>query len=89
MDSFSTATEKLPTWSPRLPGWVLSRGGDISESDAAFAAGIGLKSLDDLIHADPPWLGCWRDRLALKSAAVVAQIVGRSEEETALRDAVL
>ncbi|WP_407071943.1 DUF1403 family protein [Rhizobium subbaraonis] len=34
--------------------------------------GIALKSLDDLIRADPPWLGCWRDRLALKSAANVS-----------------
>jgi hypothetical protein len=38
----------------------------MSESDAAFAAGIALKSLDDLIRADLPWLGCWRDRFALK-----------------------
>ncbi|MGV1833118.1 DUF1403 family protein [Agrobacterium vitis] len=61
----------------------------MNESDAAFGAGIALKSLDDLIRADPPWLGCWRDRLALKSAAVAARMVGRNEEETALRDAVL
>nr|WP_246740149.1 DUF1403 family protein [Rhizobium anhuiense] len=67
----------------------MSRGRDVSESDAAFAAGIALKSLDDLIRADPPWLGCWRDRLALRSAAVAARMVGRVEEETAIRDAVL
>ncbi|MCM2439422.1 hypothetical protein HGO34_06775 [Agrobacterium vitis] len=30
------------------------RGRDISESDAAFAAGIGLKSLDDLIRPESP-----------------------------------
>lgn len=62
---------------------------DVSEADAAFAAGIALKSLDDRIRADPPWLGCWRDRLALKSAAVAARMVGRGEEENAIRDAVL
>jgi hypothetical protein len=61
----------------------------VSEPDAAFAAGIALKSLDDVIRADPPWLSCWRDRLALKSAAVAARMVGRSEEEAAIRDAVL
>ncbi|WP_341769842.1 MULTISPECIES: DUF1403 family protein [Agrobacterium] len=44
---------------------------------------------DDLIRADPPWLGCWRDRLALKSAAVAARMLDRNEEENALRDAVL
>ncbi len=59
------------------------------ESDAAFGAGIALKSLDDLIRADPPWLGCWRDRLALKSAAVAARMLGRNEGEHDLRDAVL
>jgi hypothetical protein len=71
-----------------LPGWALSRGGDINETDAAFAAGTALKLLDDLIRADPPWLSCWRDRLALKSATVAAKMVGRSEEQNAIRDAV-
>ena len=78
-----------PAWSPRLPSWTRSRTHDISECDAAFGAGIALKSLDDLIRADPPWLGCWRDRIALKSAVVVARMLGRNEEETAIRDAVL
>ncbi|WP_244447971.1 DUF1403 family protein [Neorhizobium vignae] len=85
MPSASTA----PAWSPRMPAWALSRGRDINESDAAFGAGNALKSLDDLIRAEPPWVGCWRDRLALKSAAVAAKMLGRNEEETALRDAVL
>lgn len=68
---------------------MVSRGRDITECDAAFAAGTALKSLDDLIQANPPWLGCWRDRLALKSAAVAARMIGRGEEEAAIRDAVL
>jgi len=89
MDSIATPHSPSPTWSSRLPGWALSRGRDPSDADAAFAAGIALKSLDDLIRADPPWLGCWRDRFALKSATVAARMVGRSEEETAIRDAVL
>lgn len=89
MDSPTTAHASSLTWSAHLPGWALARGGDIDESDAAFAAGIALKSLDDLICADPQWIGCWRDRLALKSAVVVAKMLGRNEEENALRDAVL
>ncbi|MCW8060560.1 DUF1403 family protein [Agrobacterium tumefaciens] len=89
MDSRTPTTEPPLSWSTRLPGRALSRGRDISEADAAFAAGIALKSLDDLIRADPPWLGCWRDRLALKSATVAVRMLGRSEEETAIRDAVL
>ncbi len=89
MDSFAPSAPTAPAWSPRVPGWARPRGRDINETDAAFAAGIALKSLDDLIRADPPWLGCWRDRLALKSAAVAARMAGRSEEESAIRDAVL
>jgi hypothetical protein len=89
MDSLSNATEQPSTWSPRLPSWTRPRTHDITESDAAFAAGITLKSLDDLIRANPPWLCCWRDRLALKSAAVAAKMLRRSEDEHALRDAIL
>ncbi|NTA59848.1 DUF1403 family protein [Agrobacterium tumefaciens] len=89
MDSLAPSASTAPAWSPRVPGWTLPRGRDINETDAAFATGIALKSLDDLIRADPTWLGCWRDRLALKSAAIAARIVGRAEEENAIRDAVL
>lgn len=89
MDSLAPSAPTAPAWLPRLPGWALPRGRDTDETDAAFAAGIALKSLDDLIRAEPPWLGCWRDRLALKSAAVAGKMLGRNEEETAIRDAVL
>lgn len=89
MDSLAPSASNTPAWSPRLPAWALLLGRDVSESDAAFAAGIALKSMDDLIRGDPPWLGCWRDRLALKSAVVAAKMVGRTEEEDAIRDAVL
>lgn len=78
-----------PTWSPRLPSWTRPRTHEVAESDAAFAPGITLKSLDDLIRADPPWLGCWRDRLVLKSAIVAARMLARTEEENAIRDEVL
>ncbi|KAB1082235.1 DUF1403 family protein [Neorhizobium galegae] len=89
MDSFAPSAPTAPAWSPRVPRWALPRGRDINETDAAFGAGIGLKSLDELIRAELPWLGCWHDRLALKSAAVAAKMLGRSEEEGAIRDAVL
>ncbi|KEA04509.1 DUF1403 family protein (plasmid) [Agrobacterium fabrum] len=88
MDSLAPPTANTSTWSPRLPSWTRPRTQDMTESDAAFAAGIAMKSLDDLLDADPPWLGCWRDRLALKSAAVAARMVGRNEDENAIRDAV-
>jgi hypothetical protein len=89
MDSFAPSAPTAPAWSPRVPGWALLRSRDINETDAAFAVGIALKSLDDLIRTGLPWLGCWHDRLALKSAAVAAKMLGRSEEEGAIRDAVL
>ena len=89
MDLITLAAPATKTWVPRLPSWTRPHGRDLTESDATFAAGIALKSLDDLIRADPPWLGCWRGRLALKSAAVAARMLGRNEEEAALRDAVL
>jgi Protein of unknown function (DUF1403) len=89
MDSFVTTQQNTPTWPARLPGWALPRGHDASEVDAAFSAGIALKLLDDLIRAEPLWLGCWRSRQALKCAVVAARMIGRNEEETALRDAVL
>ncbi|NKB84812.1 DUF1403 family protein [Brucella grignonensis] len=89
MDSFLLTTDTTASWSARLPGWTRPRTHDSRESDAAFAAGIALKSLDDLMRADPPWLGCWRDRLALKSAAIAARMLGRNEDEHTLRDAIL
>jgi hypothetical protein len=89
MDSFVTAPSKTPIWPPRLPDWALARGRDPSEADAAFAAGIALKSLDDLVRAEPAWTGCWRSRQALKCAAVAVRLSGRNEDESALRDAVL
>ncbi|MGV1822678.1 DUF1403 family protein [Agrobacterium sp. CG160-95] len=89
MDSIATVQTPTPTWSAHLPGWALARGRDIDECDAVFSAGIALKALDDLIRSDTLWIGCWRDRLALKSAAVAARMLGRNEEEAALRDAVL
>nr|WP_324252072.1 DUF1403 family protein [Roseibium aggregatum] len=67
----------------------MPRGSPVSEADAAFAAGIALKSLDDLVRANPAWAGCWRARQALESAAAAARLSGRSEEPAALLDAVL
>nr|WP_250812099.1 DUF1403 family protein [Neorhizobium tomejilense] len=89
MDSLAPYAQMAPASLSRVPGWARPRGRDINETDAAFAAGIALKTLDDLIRTDPLWLGCWRDRLALKSSAVAAKMLGRGEEENAIRDAVL
>lgn len=74
---------------PPLPAWATLRQHDLGEADAAFAAGIALKSLDDLVRAEPAWAGCWRQRLALRCAQAAVQLVGRNEGEHALRDALL
>lgn len=72
-----------------LPAWALPRGRDTTEVDAAFAAGIALKSLDDFVRSGPVWGGCWRARQALRCAAAAVQLMGRNEDERALRDAAL
>jgi hypothetical protein len=72
-----------------LPGWTLPRGREPDDLAAAFASGIALKSLDDLVRSTSVWAGCWRSRQALKCAAVAVRLMGRSEDEPALRDALL
>lgn len=92
MDSLATAPSAPPAWPRRVPSWALPRGrqsGDIGEADAAFAAGIALKSLDDLVRSQPAWAGCWRSRQALECAAAAVHLIGRNEDEHALRDALL
>lgn len=53
---------------------ALSRGRDVTESDPVFVAGITLKSLDDLIRADPPWLG---------TGAIASPSIGRRRRQNA------
>lgn len=89
MDSLPAAPSSLPVRLSGLPAWVRPNGRDVTEADAAFAAGIALKSLDDLVRSDPSWAGCWRSRQALKCAAAAVRLMGRNEDEHALRDAVL
>ncbi|MBN9033863.1 MAG: hypothetical protein BGO05_28030 [Rhizobiales bacterium 63-7] len=89
MDSPVTTPISCPKLTGALPGWVLPRGREADEMTAAFAAGIALKSLDDLVRSEPIWAGCWRSRQALKCAATAVRLIGRNEDEAALRDAVL
>lgn len=89
MDSLPAATAKPIVTPFRIPDWALPRAGALVEADAAFAAGIALKTLDDLVRTEPGWAGCWRARQGLKCAAATARLTGRTEDEAALRDAVL
>lgn len=74
---------------PKVPAWARPRGEVHSDVDAAYMAGAALNSLDNLVHSAPVWAGVWRQRLALKSATAATHLLGRTEEETALRDAQL
>ncbi len=89
MDSPVTPLVASSVLPAALPSWALSRGREPDDLGSAFAAGIALKSLDDLVRSAPVWVGCWRSRQALKCAAVAVRLMGRNEDEAALRDAVL
>jgi len=71
---------------PKVPVWARARGDVQRDVDAGYLAGAALNSLDNLIRADPMWSGAWRQRLALKSASAAVRLLGRKEEESALRD---
>lgn len=85
MDSPVTPLVASSVLPAALPGWSLPRGREPDE----LAAGIALKFLDDLVRSAPVWAGCWRSRQALKCAAVAVRLMGRSDDEAALRDALL
>ena len=76
---------------PRAPAWARPGGSfrENSEAEALFFAGAALSALNSVAKSSPPWAGVWRRRLALKSAAAVAQnLLKRREDEAALRDAI-
>src|SRR5690606_40831679 len=72
---------------PRVPAWAVPRAPVEGDVEAAFMAGSALNSLDNLVRSDAPWLGAWRQRLALKAAAATVRLMRRTEDESALRDA--
>src|SRR5271165_4352296 len=82
----------LPPYEPlSAPAWARPSGSfrDHSEAEALYFAGAALSALDSVAKSDPPWAGVWRRRLALKSAAAVAQnLLNRREDVAALRDAI-
>ncbi|AJY45147.1 DUF1403 family protein [Martelella endophytica] len=89
MDSRAATPASTVPPNAAMPAWARPRGPDVTEADAAFSAGIALKSLDDIVGSEPAWAGCWRSRQALKCAAAAVRLTGRTEDEATLRDAVL
>lgn len=71
---------------PKVPVWARPRGLALHDADAAYLAGAALNSLDNLVRQDLSWAGVWRQRLALQNAAAAVNLVGRREDESALRD---
>ena len=72
---------------PRVPAWATPRARIEDPVEAAFMAGSALNALDNLVQAEPEWSGAWRHRLALKAASASMTLIGRTEDEAALRDA--
>lgn len=75
-----------PLLVPKVPVWARPRGLVLHDADAAYMAGAALNCLDNLVRGDPAWAGVWRQRLALRSASAAVRLLGRKEEESALRD---
>lgn len=73
---------------PRADPSRRCRAGPVEDPiEAAFLAGAALNSLDNLVQGEPEWSGAWRHRLAPKAASASMTLIGRSEDEAALRDA--
>lgn len=89
MDSHRSHSQMPPDTVRLPPRWATETRAVESEAEAAFLAGAALNSLDEFVVADPVWAGCWRDRQALQCASVAVRLMGRNEDEAALRDAVL
>ena len=86
-----SAALKIAAETPRAPAWARpgapAAAGESASLEAAFLAGAGLGALDAFLRLAPPWAGVWRRRLALKAAAANMPLIGRREDEAALRDA--
>jgi hypothetical protein len=82
--TIAVATPRTPAWA--RPG-ALAPASEGAALEAAFLAGASLGALDAFLRLAPPWAGVWRQRLALQAAAASMRLIGRREDEAALRDA--
>ncbi len=74
-----------------LPRWA-GQGAAQATGEAAILSpdarsGAAVFALDQMLRADPPWLGTLRMRLALQAAVASARLLRLSADEAALRDA--
>lgn len=82
------AEARVPTWLRRAVPDAQSLAGK-EVADIAIVAGAAIGALDAAVRREERWAGAWRNRLALSAAAATARQAGRTEDEAALRDAVL
>lgn len=68
------------------PAWVRGRGGVESDAEAAFGAGAALALLNMVAGVEHELGILWRQRCALRAAVAHARLIGRHEDEAALRD---
>ncbi len=92
--------QPLPRWAELAPDPIRGQGaGTLSSAGAPAAsgpiavlspearAGAALFALDQIIRAEPPWLGALRMRLALQATVASARLLRVSADEAGLRDA--
>jgi len=75
-----------PTFAP-MPDWARVGRPEEPFEGPIFLAGAALAALHPAARHDHPIGRLWRQRLALKSAVVLAGVAGRREDEAGLRDA--
>ena len=78
--------EPPPTFPP-FPGWARQAAAGEEAADAMLLAGAALAAIHPIARSEHPLGVLWRHRLSLADAAILARQGGRTEDETALRDA--
>lgn len=78
-DWLRRAVDAMPAQPPEQQG----------ADEFALIAGAAFAALDGVVRSGNLWAGVWRQRLALRAAAMSVRAAGRGEDEAALRDALL
>ena len=86
MKSSASSVQIVRANVPQVPASAVPKGVVSSDVEAAFMAGSALNVLDTFVRSERAWDGAWRHRLALQAAAAIVRLMGRREDERALRD---
>ncbi len=77
---------ECPPIFPPIPSWMQIARQSQPIDHADFLAGAALMALDPIARLDHPLGMLWRRRLALRCAAAIVRLNGRTEDEATLRD---